>query len=588
MEQTSESVPDWLTKQILSLTDDAIYIIDKNLNIVAANDVIEKWSKKNGFTASITGKHINDALPFIREKEIADVTQVLETAKPLSSEYVWPIEQDVIIMANIMPVFTNEETVQAITIARNLGEQRKIIDGIIKRELSTKLLLEQVNDGIFIYTLEGTVLYANAAISSQLGYTHDEFMKLQPVEIDISANEELFPIIREELLRKGRLLYETVFVSKNYKKISTEVNCSIIDYFGEKAILSISRDVSERRMVIDGLTRGLAHLVEAQSIACVGSWDWRIKDNTYEWSAGIFDILEIDNQPVNHNTFYKFIHKDDIIRIRKAVQKCFDERSEFNAVYRLELNDGKVKVVRGIGRVIVNEEGEVTRFFGTMTDITEMHAIRLELERSNLDLDLYSSFLHHDLRNDLHIIQMQAEASNMQHLVSNEESDTLDLILSAAKRMSKLLETFTLSSAISKKNLLNMLYTAIHDAKSLHPNLQIELINNSTIESNQISTGRLLPLVWTNLLRNVVTFAGEEARVQITISNTRKSIIVDVADNGPGISKSVQRNLFEKGVSTTGSGYGLYLCRKIIEAYGGTIELFKTNRKGATFRITLV
>jgi len=153
--------------------------------------------------------------------------------------------------------------------------------------------------------------------------------------------------------------------------------------------------------------------------------------------------------------------------------------------------------------------------------------------------------------------------------------------------MTRLLETFTLSSAISKKSLLTMIYVAINDAKSLNPNLQIDLINKSNIESIQINTGRLLPLVWTNLLRNAVTFAGDEAQVQITISRNRKSIIVDVADNGPGISKSVRNNLFEKGASTTGSGYGLYLCRKIIQAYGGTIELVKTSRKGATFRVTL-
>ena len=47
-------------------------------------------------------------------------------------------------------------------------------------------------------------------------------------------------------------------------------------------------------------------------------------------------------------------------------------------------------------------------------------------------------------------------------------------------------------------------------------------------------------------------------------------------------------NFFEKGASTTGSGYGLYLCRKIVEAYGGTIELVNTSGKGANFRVTLV
>lgn len=47
-------------------------------------------------------------------------------------------------------------------------------------------------------------------------------------------------------------------------------------------------------------------------------------------------------------------------------------------------------------------------------------------------------------------------------------------------------------------------------------------------------------------------------------------------------------HLFEKGASTTGSGYDLYLCRKIVEAYGGTIELVDQEHKGAQFRVSLL
>jgi signal transduction histidine kinase len=129
---------------------------------------------------------------------------------------------------------------------------------------------------------------------------------------------------------------------------------------------------------------------------------------------------------------------------------------------------------------------------------------------------------------------------------------------------------------------------AIADARNLNPNVQIEMNNNAGTESLYVSAGRLLPLVWANLLRNAVKFAGSEAHIRIMISKSENTIIVDIVDDGPGISKEIRHVLFTKGASTTGSGYGLYLCRKIVDAYGGKIELVDKKQKGAHFKVTLL
>jgi PAS domain S-box-containing protein len=584
----TELIPEWLARQVLSMSDDAIYVIDDGLNVVAANQTIEKWAQKNGSKMSIAGKNIIDALPFLNEKAITDVKMVLKTSKPLLTEYVWPLEQNKIISAQIVPLFTYDSQVQAITVARDIGEQKKILNGIIKRELAARLLLEQATDGIHIYTVNGKLLYVNEALCSRLGYTLDEFMMLRSIDVDISANEERFPLIQQEMLAKGRLFYETLFITKDGRKLNTEVSSSIVQYYGDAVILSISRDVTERRIVIDGLTRGLATLVEAQSVARVGSWDWRIKEDTYEWSSGMYSILEIDPQPVKNDTLYDYIHIDDVDRIQNAVQEAVNEKKEFDVAFRLILKDGREKVVRGIGKVICDEDDEVIRFFGTLTDITEMHAIRYELEKSNRDLELYASLLQHDLRNDLHLILTQAELSLSQSPENDEETKALTVIQTATERMSRMLEMFALSTEISKKDIIGMLSSAAADAQALNPNLKIDLVKDTDVESIRVSAGRLLPLVWTNLLRNAVNFAGSNANVRMAISRNEKGVLIDIADNGPGVSDSISNKLFEKGVTTTGSGYGLYLCRKIVEAYGGTIELVKQKGKGATFRVTLI
>ncbi len=62
-----------------------------------------------------------------------------------------------------------------------------------------------------------------------------------------------------------------------------------------------------------------------------------------------------------------------------------------------------------------------------------------------------------------------------------------------------------------------------------------------------------------------------------------------MADNGPGIASEIKDNLFEKGVTTGGTGLGLYLSRKVMNAYGGTINCIPAGHEGegAVFVIRL-
>jgi CheY-like chemotaxis protein/anti-sigma regulatory factor (Ser/Thr protein kinase) len=68
-------------------------------------------------------------------------------------------------------------------------------------------------------------------------------------------------------------------------------------------------------------------------------------------------------------------------------------------------------------------------------------------------------------------------------------------------------------------------------------------------------------------------------------------ITLTVADTGPGVSPELQARIFEPFFTTkppgVGTGLGLPLCREIIEAHGGTLDVTSAPGHGATFRITL-
>ncbi|RXE56498.1 histidine kinase [Methanoculleus taiwanensis] len=105
----------------------------------------------------------------------------------------------------------------------------------------------------------------------------------------------------------------------------------------------------------------------------------------------------------------------------------------------------------------------------------------------------------------------------------------------------------------------------------------------------------LLPVIFTNLLGNAVKFGGTGITIAIRVEEQEKTIRVSVEDTGPGIPEDLKEtifNRFRRGNSrASGSGLGLYICRMLIERYGGRIwtgeRVPGRPGEGAAFRFTL-
>ncbi|NLA38814.1 MAG: HAMP domain-containing protein [Methanomicrobiales archaeon] len=105
----------------------------------------------------------------------------------------------------------------------------------------------------------------------------------------------------------------------------------------------------------------------------------------------------------------------------------------------------------------------------------------------------------------------------------------------------------------------------------------------------------LLPEVFANLLGNAEKFGGPGVEITIRVEDRGEEVEVSVEDTGPGISGAVKKDLFhrlKKGESRlAGAGLGLYICRMLIERYGGRIWADDRVRGepglGAAIRFTL-
>jgi signal transduction histidine kinase len=133
-------------------------------------------------------------------------------------------------------------------------------------------------------------------------------------------------------------------------------------------------------------------------------------------------------------------------------------------------------------------------------------------------------------------------------------------------------------------DLLTILDKVKSQAEKAHTNLTVRIKANT--KDTELQSARLLSIVFDNLLRNSAEYSEGEVQVTIEISKEEGQIKAILSDDGPGIDEGIRDSLFQKGASTTGGGFGLYLCKKVIEGYGGSIDLISQD-KGTVYRIVL-
>jgi len=122
-------------------------------------------------------------------------------------------------------------------------------------------------------------------------------------------------------------------------------------------------------------------LAQAQQLARIGSWEWRIGDDAITWSDELYRIFGLNpsETPVDFEWYLGHVHPDDRETVREQVQRSLETRVGFMSEYRIQLADGRVRWLHSRGQVIVNAEGEAVGLQGVCQEVTEQRNSRDEL-----------------------------------------------------------------------------------------------------------------------------------------------------------------------------------------------------------------
>ena len=464
-------------------------------------------------------------------------------------------------------------------------------------------------------------------------YSNDEIGILANSFNDMTA--ELSNSIQKRIQADQDLESKTTFIRENEKRIVSIMNGLIKNTqldFSEKLIISDRGDEldaiavglntmsEELEFHLQQLKQSEEKLNEAQRLAKIGNWEMDMATKKVQWSNEMFNLYGFGNERFEVS-FEKAIERmlpEEIestrVRLKKNIEEAilaFNEKStlEFETsptTFTIVSPNNSRKVVQGIGKIILNTNGQVTKMMGTVQDITEqynaerrLNQYNIELERKNKEIEQFAYAASHDLQEPLRSI------SNFSKLLAKKLEDNPDkevdrymkLVSGGANRMSNLIFDLLEYSRIGK----DMSKTAT-DCDQLVHEILIDLAAIIEENSAQIHIQKLpvihchdLKSVFQNLITNAIKFKKEGIPLVIDISatDTGKEFLFTIKDNGIGIEKDYYYRIFiifqrlHSRTEYAGTGIGLSLCKKIIELHGGKIWVESELGKGSTFYFTI-
>lgn len=251
-----------------------------------------------------------------------------------------------------------------------------------------------------------------------------------------------------------------------------------------------------------------------------------------------------------------------------------------------------------------NEFGELGGIFNEMAEQIQLEIEKRKLadeNRRKLILDI-----SHDLKNPLANVLGYAERCLSNEDISEEERRTyLKIIQENGIRGNNLiLDLFELSKIESTEYKLNKRRIDFCEYMRQEISGHIAALEDSGFtyefdipekellaEIDSVQFGRVLQ----NLLGNSLQNNEKGTKVAISLKEEQEEILLEVRDNGIGIPKEIAEEIFtpfvkgESGRKSTyqGTGLGLTITQKIVEAHGGRINLIQENEEGCAFRIQL-
>ena len=519
---------------------------------------------------------------------------------------------NVLLIARPLRDFTLISAVRATLRARR--SQFEARDLIEERDT----VLSSISEAFSALDRDWRYTHVNDRVAEMAGWEKEKMIGQVIWEIFPEAVGTEFYDKAQRVMRTGEADHGEFFYAPWGKWVDTRM------YPTKNGIVIFRADVTERKKNEALASEREAKLRESQErlqlateAADIGTFDFVPSTGELQFSERSRQMFGIPPEvPVTYETYLAGVHPDDRHIVHETVARVRQPggTGRFDIEYRtIGIADGKERWVAERGQALLDSSGQVTRFIGTMLEITErknaeivlQHA-KNEAEEANRAKDRFLAMLSHELRTPLTPVLMTIASLRREPNLTDDLRRDLEVLQRNVE-----LEALLIDDLLDLTRIAHGKLELHNDAADIHGIIEhalgicagdligkkIQVIRHFNAREHHCwaDPARLQQVFW-NLLKNSAKFTPEGGRIEISTSNTEAhQIVVEIRDNGIGIEEKLMPRIFdafEQGGGITsaygGLGLGLAICQRVIDLHAGTITARSEGKgRGATFTVTL-
>ncbi|WP_256409689.1 PAS domain-containing sensor histidine kinase [Halorubrum rutilum] len=451
-------------------------------------------------------------------------------------------------------------------------------------------LVEEVNDLATVIDTDGTITYVSPAIKRVLGYDPGELVGHEGFEFvhpeDREQNADALETVLSNPSESETVEVRFRHADGSWRWIEATMRNRVDDDIIDGILLS-SRDITERKEY-EREARELAEEYEAvlnsvedaiflMNVEEDGDdvrFEFERLSPSYERQTGI------TTEEVQGQTPQAVFGEEQGAELAANYHRCVKAGEPISYQEELRVSEGARFWQTKLAPVV--SDGEITRLVGVTRNVTERVERERQLRQQNERLGEFASVISHDLRSPLNVAQGRAAL-----LAEQGESEHLDPLLQALDRMEAIVEdTLTLArqgdtisetESVSLTNLVGKCWATVDTDDAT-----IEIIDEMTFQADPDR----LRHVFENLFRNAVEHGGSDVTVRVGCHN---ELGIYVEDNGPGIPVEKRDEVLKPGHTSAqgGTGFGLTIVKRIVEAHGWELSVADGTDGGARFEFEM-
>lgn len=321
------------------------------------------------------------------------------------------------------------------------------------------------------------------------------------------------------------------------------------------------------------------------------------------WNAGVEQLLGYaEKEWIGQHACVIFTPEEKAVEVCDSEMRLAREKGSSTDIRWHRHKNGSEFFANGFMNALHDEQGVLIGYTKIMSDETARKQLQDSLTESNTALEQFAYAASHDLQEPLRTISAYAELLTTTYSGKfDAEADTfLNFIVSAAARMGILVQDLLAYARLTTEHDRPTSIALDEDLEAALTHLDGAIkesgasVTHDPMPTLAVDRGQMVRL-FQNLIGNAVKYRKRDQPVKVHISAAQQGTewVISVRDNGIGFDAKDATTIFtpfkrlHSANDYPGTGVGLAICRRIVQAQGGRIWAEGTPGEGATFSFTL-